>query len=211
MRQVSSEPMLPVRALHGAFRPFQWRFGGLLILGATSLTIHGADWTEYRGPTHDGISTYRITRQWSGSVTNPVWRVPVLNGLSSFAVSGGRAITQVRRTIEGQEMEVCIALDVKDGSELWATTTDIALYDGGVGYDDGPRSTPAVDSNSVYVLTSYLKLFRLNATNGAIIWQKDLVSLYGGYVISWQNAASPLLDNGLLYLNASTGNAALMA
>src|SRR6185436_15497782 len=196
--------MLLARALHGAFRQFRWRLGGLLTLCIIALTLGAADWTEYRGPTHDGVSTDRIIKQWSGSVTNPIWRVPVLNGLSSFAVIGGRAITQVRRSIDGEEMEVCVALDIKDGSELWATTIDTALYDGGVGYDDGPRSTPTVDANSVYILSSYLKLFRLNATNGAIIWQKDLVSLYGGYVISWQNAASPLLENGLLYLNAST-------
>ncbi len=178
---------------------------------ALFLAVSASDWTQYRGPNHDGTSTDRITKQWTGSVTNPVWRVLVTNGLSSFAVSSGRAFTQIRRTINGADKEVCVALSTADGSELWATTVDNALYDGGVGYDDGPRSTPAVDGGSVYILSSYLNLYRLDATDGSLIWQQDLRSIYGGDVIPWQNAASPLLENGLIYLNANCGSSTLMA
>ena len=159
------------------------RPAGVLLLAISVLRAHPTDWNQYRGPTHDGISTDRILKQWSGSVTNPIWRVLVPNGLSSFAVSGGRAVTQVRRTIDGVDKEVCIALDAGTGAELWATTVDDAIYDGGVGYDDGPRSTPTLDNDSVYILSSYLKLYRLNATNGSIIWEKDLVADYGGWVL----------------------------
>ena len=88
---------------------------------------------------------------------------------------------------------------------------DAEYPDGFVGNDDGPRTTPAFDSGSVFVLTSYLKLYRLNASNGAVIWQKDLVALYGGTVIRYQNAASPLIDGGLIYLNASCASSSLMA
>jgi outer membrane protein assembly factor BamB len=37
------------------------------------------------------------------------------------------------------------------------------------------------------------------------------VALYGSVVIPWQNAASPLIANGLLYLNANTSSQCLMA
>jgi outer membrane protein assembly factor BamB len=175
------------------------------------LPCSASDWTQYRGPNHDGISPDRITRNWSGSVTNPVWRVLVTNGLSSFAISGGKAFTQIRRTINDVDKEVCVALSTTNGAELWASTVDDALYDGGVGYDDGPRSTPTVDNGSVYILSSYLNLFRLDAANGSVIWQQDLRAIYGGDVIPWQNAASPLLENGLIYLNANCGSSTLMA
>src|SRR6266567_4024157 len=172
----------------------------------------GADWPQYRGANHDGISADRINQQWSGSVTNPVWMVTFTNGLSSFTVSGGRAFTQVGRTIDGAAREVCLALSVINGAELWATDVDEAYYpNGGVGTDDGPRTTPSVEGGSVFVLSSYLKLYRLNATNGAVIWQKDLTNLFGGTVIAWQNAASPLLDNDLIFVNANCGTSTLMA
>jgi outer membrane protein assembly factor BamB len=188
--------------------------GGLSLLFLLCLPFcyAGSDWPQYRGANHDGISTDRINRQWTGPVTNPVWRVSVPNCLGSLAVSGGRVFTQTRRTIGGASREVCVALNATNGVELWATPVDTATYpDGGVGTDDGPRSTPAVEGESVFVLSSYLKLFRLNATNGEVIWQQDLRTRYGATVIGWQNAASPLLDSGLIYLNANAGSSNLMA
>ena len=145
-------------------------------------------------------------------MTNPVWLVQLTNCLGSFAVSGGYAFTQTRRSIGGLSKEICVALSVTNGQELWATTVDDASYpQGGVGDDDGPRSTATVDAGSVFVLTSYLKLFRLDAVSGAVIWQKDLRALYGGNVIGYQNAASPLLENGLIFVNANCANSNLMA
>jgi outer membrane protein assembly factor BamB len=179
---------------------------------AVASGLAAADWPQYRGPTHDGNSTDRINQNWSGTVTNPVWLVAATNGLSSFSVSGGRAFTQIGRTLAGSPEEVCIALSVTNGAELWATPVGDAIYpQGGVGPDDGPRSTPSVDGGSVYVLNSYLTLYRLNATNGAITWSTNLVAGYGGSVIPWQNAASPVLESGLIFLNANCGTATLMA
>jgi outer membrane protein assembly factor BamB len=170
-----------------------------------------ADWSHYRGPNHNGISTDRITTNWTGSVTNPLWQVSFTNGLSGLTVGGGRVFTQVKRNLAGDK-EVCLALDADRGTELWATPVDIASYpNGGVGPDDGPRSTPVVDGDSVYVLSSYLNLLRLHATNGAVVWSNNLVSLYSARVIGWQNAASPLVDNGLVFVNANAGVECLMA
>jgi len=180
-----------------------------LCLAGSSLA---ADWPQFRGGNHDAISTDRLNKQWSGSVTNPLWRVPVTNCLGSLAVSGGRVFTQSRRTIMGVAREVCVALSATNGAELWATPVDKADYpSGGVGSDDGPRTTPAVDGDSVFVSSSYLNLYRLNVTNGAIIWSQDLVDTYNSTIIAWQNAASPVVENGLIYLNANCGTSTLMA
>jgi len=176
-------------------------------------TAAARDWPQYRGANHDGISTDRITKQWTGSVTNALWRVFLGNGLTGLTASGGRVLTQVHRDVDGVDMEVCLALDATNGVELWATPVDdIVAYDGGVGStDDGPRTTPTLDGGSVYVLTSYLKLLRLDATNGAVVWSNDLRIAYGGDVIGWQNAASPVVENGMIYLNANATGASLIA
>jgi len=145
-------------------------------------------------------------------VTNPVWLVRVTNCLGSLTVSGGRVFTQTRRMLGGLAKEVCVALRDTNGAELWATPVDDASYpNGSVGNDDGPRTTPVVDGGSVFVLSSYLKLYRLNATNGAILWQTNLLTAYGGSVIAWQNAASPLLEGDSIYVNANCGSSTLMA
>ncbi|MEO6035132.1 MAG: PQQ-binding-like beta-propeller repeat protein [Verrucomicrobiota bacterium] len=177
------------------------------------LAVHAADWPQFRGQSRDGISTDRITTQWTGSVTNPLWFVSFTNGPCSFSVSAGRALTQVRRATNNVEKDFCVALNAANGTQLWTALVDDGDYpDFGVGFsDDGPRTTPTIDGDSVYVLSSYLKLARLNVTNGATIWQKDLRAIYGGDVITWQNAASPVLEDGFIFVNANCGTSTLMA
>lgn len=203
---------LPMDA-RGTFWVVPW-FSGvwiLLIVCAAPLPSAASEWPHYRGPTHNGISTDRIRTNWTGAATNPLWRLTLTNGLSSLAVTDGKVYTRTRRALDDADKEWCVALSATNGTELWATPLEDALYEGGVGLDDGPRSTPAVADGAVFVLTSYLKLYCLNAINGAIIWQKDLPALYGSQVPDWQNAASPLVDNGLVYLHGGTPTDALMA
>lgn len=190
-----------------------------------SLLLYGfnaraGDWPQYRGPTGNGVSAERINKKWTGAVTNSIWLVSLTNGLTSFTASGGRVFTQVGVDSDGDEFnlpdkEFCVALSATNGSILWSTEIEsqiFSLYSGGVGTtDDGPRSTPVVIGGSVYVLTSYLKLCRLNATNGAVIWSTNLVDGFGATVIQWQNAASPVVENGLVFVNANAGTERLMA
>ncbi len=212
---IVSSPMISVRA--SRFFACLSLFRGWLLLAAFNAVA--ADWPQYRGPTHDGVATGRIIKNWTGSVTNSIWLVPLTNGLTGLTASGGRVFTQVAMDSDEDgfpDKEFCIALSATNGNILWSTEVEaqnFPLYpDGGVGStDDGPRTTPAVDGGSVYVLTSYLKLLRLNATNGAVMWSTNLLDGFGANVIPWQNAASPLVENGLIFLNASCGTASLMA
>jgi outer membrane protein assembly factor BamB len=63
----------------------------------------------------------------------------------------------------------------------------------------------------VYVLSSKLKLMRLNAADGTVVWKTNLLAGYGGTVITWQNAASPLFDSGLIFVNVNSGAHSLLA
>src|SRR5436190_21806151 len=103
------------------------------------LSANAADWPQYRGPTHDGVSKERIVKPWPDGGPPEVWRVLCTNGLSSLAVSGGRVFTQVRRNNGAGDREFCIALDANNGEELWAVDVGVAAYSGGVGDDDVPR------------------------------------------------------------------------
>ncbi len=141
-----------------------------------------------------------------------LWRTPLTNGLSSVTVSGGRVFTQVRTGSALGGTEHCLALDAATGRILWTRAVDTARYpDGGVGSDDGPRSTPVVRDGRVYVLGSYLQLHCLDAATGQPVWSRDLRAEFGGSVISWQNAASPLIEGDLLLVNLNAGSQRLAA
>jgi outer membrane protein assembly factor BamB len=171
------------------------------------------DWPQYRGANHDGISTETIRTNWSQEVPRQIWKIPLDPALSSFSISGGKAFTMVRRPVNGQDQEFCVALNADTGAELWASAPlGIADYpNGGVGSDDGPRSTPSVDGDRLYVLTSYLRLYCLGITNGAIVWSRDLVAEYGSTVIAWQSAASALIEGDLVFVIGNAPGTCLVA
>lgn len=195
-----------------ALRRTLWVLGLLLLL---CWVARASDWPQYRGPTHDGVSTDRIIKEWPVDGPRVVWRQPLTNGFSSFAVSQGRAYTLITRNLDGRR-EVCVAVDAATGAELWATPIDTAPWDynstinGGVGTapyykGDGPRSTPAVQGDRVFALSGTLHLVCLNAVSGSIIWSNDLESVYGASEPnSWQSGASPRLDEDLIFVNLNT-------
>lgn len=177
------------------------------------------DWPQYRGPTTDGISPDPISTNWPANGPTVVWRnMSLTNGFSSFAVSQGRAFTLISRTIGGQLREVCVAVDAAPGTNIWASPVGNAPGDPpdsvGNGSDgtspyntgDRPRSTSAVTDTNVIVLSGHMVLASLNVTNGSTNWMKDLKTLYGASEVGsgWNNAASPCLDNGLIFVNLNT-------
>ena len=175
--------------------------------------LAAADWPHYRGPEGDGSSPEPIRTDWDARSPRVVWKRAIDPAWSSVTVSGGKVFTQVNRRVGGQRRELCVALDTASGAELWSAELDTAFYpDGGTGSTDGPRSTPTVEGDRVYVLTSYLKLYCLRADTGAVVWSRDFLAEFPGTsVILWQNAASPLVVGDRVFLNCNVANQCLMA
>jgi outer membrane protein assembly factor BamB len=185
----------------------------IILLAAASMLL-GADWPQYRGPQQDGSSPERgLLKQWPSDGPKEIWKTPLTDGFSSFAVADGKAFTLVQRTIEGVNREVCIALHANTGKEIWARPLGIAKYDGGGnsgGPGDGPRSTPSFDAGRVYVLSAYLQLACLDANSGNELWSRDLTKEAGGQLIMWQSAASPLIDGDLIFVMGGGPGQALL-
>jgi outer membrane protein assembly factor BamB len=163
------------------------------------------DWPQYAGPAHDRTSNEVIGRSaWPAAGPAVVWKRDTPRGFSSFAVADGVVYTLILRDGE----ETCVALLASDGSEFWAASLAAPEYDGGgdAGADDnqggdGPRSTPAVQDGRVYVFDAQLVLTCLEADSGESLWRVDLGKEHDGQAdLRWQNAASPLLDGGRVFV-----------
>lgn len=184
----------------------------LLLAGGCGVFAARAEWPLYRGPHGNGVSEERLRTDWNDRPPQRLWRMPLTNGLSSVTISDGRAFTQVRAGGVLDGTELCVALAADTGRWLWTRPVGQARYpDGGVGSDDGPRSTPVVRGGRVFVLGSYLNLHCFDAADGTTVWSRDLRAELGGSVIPWQNAASPLLEGELLLLNCNASPQALVA
>ncbi|MBI2928677.1 MAG: PQQ-binding-like beta-propeller repeat protein [Verrucomicrobia bacterium] len=174
---------------------------GLLACSAACAT----DWPHYRGPTHDGRSSERILKEWPASGPRVLWKKPLPDGFGSFAVSQGKAYTAVKRRTGGEPQEVFLALNADTGQELWATPVGLAAREGITGEGDGPRSTPTVDGDRVFLLTAYVALYCLNANDGSVVWQRDLLAEFGGQGPDFDAAASPLIEGDLVLVNGPAG------
>lgn len=170
-------------------------------------SLFAADWPQYRGPQGDGSTPDKIAA-WPASGPKVLWKVESPNGFSSFVVGGGKAFTIEGREVEGVKQEVLVARDAATGRELWAKPIGVANYghDGGNSGTptnkggDGPRSTPTIAGRSVVTMSAALVLQGFDATTGRELWKRDIIKENAGRNIQWQNAASPLLEGGLLYV-----------
>jgi outer membrane protein assembly factor BamB len=178
----------------------------LPLLALVTLPLQAADWPQYRGPNGVGYSSERVTMPPVGA-PKQIWKVPSQGGFGSIAVAGGRAYALSLKDAEGAKQESLVAYDAKTGKELWFAAFNFPKYDGG-GDDgtpsnkggDGPRSTPATDGVNVFATSSQLSVRAFDGATGKPLWTRDLMKENAGRNIRWQNAASPLLEGGLLYV-----------
>ena len=182
---------------------------GLGLALFTAVHLVAADWPQYRGPAVDGVTSEKILTTWPSEGPKVVWKAALGPSFGSFAVSGGKAFCFIQRSVEGEDKEVAVALDAGTGKELWAVTLGKPTYDKQGG--DGPRSTPTVDGKRVYFLGAYQVLTCLDTETGKQIWQHDLVAEFGGRIIQWKNAASPMLEGNLVFANGGGAGQALLA
>ncbi len=152
-----------------------------------------ADWPQWHGPNRDNVSSETgLLQSWPEGGPPLLWKSAGRGGgYSGPAVSGGRVYSLGYREAD----EVVWALDAKDGKEIWSTKTLQA--DTGMGYPEGPRCTPTVDGDHVYVLSAGGNLACLEKAGGKLVWHVDLVKDHGGKMMSgWGYSESPLVDGG---------------
>lgn len=189
---------------------------------ALTATAQAADWTQYLGPTRNGVSTETIATKFPSSGAHKLWQHPTPGGFSSFAIGEGVAATMTLREIGGAQQEICLALDPKTGKELWAASFGVANYveksngqaNSGAANNrggDGPRSTPAITNGHVFATSANLAIACYDAKSGKQIWKHDLVKEFAGQNIHWNNAASPVIDDGLVFMAGGGEGQSLLA
>lgn len=188
-----------------------WMVVALAILsltGEVSLTQAPtpAEWFQWRGPDRDGISQETgLLQDWPKAGPPLVWRSSGAgSGYSSFSSSGGRLYTLGAR----DNNEYVMAFDRATGGKVWEYLNG-RRYENDRG--DGPRSTPTIEGDRLYVLGGSGDLTCLETATGKRIWSINLIQKFGGRNPYWGYSESPLIVGDRILVNAGGPRASIVA
>jgi outer membrane protein assembly factor BamB len=176
---------------------------------ASSHAASTSDWPQWRGPQRNGISQESgLLKQWPAEGPKLLWQVnDIGDGYSTPAVVGTRIYLMSNR---GMENEFVQALSTQDGKPIWTTRI------GNVGNPNDflyakARSTPTVDGDFIYALSSDGDLACLETRSGNIRWQKSLRKEFDGKPGVWAYAESPLIDGDAVVVTPGGAQATMLA
>lgn len=178
-----------------------------LCLGGVAL---GGDWAQFRGPAGLGASIGAdVPIRWSAR-ENVIWKTDLPGaGTSSPIVFGDQIYLTCYRGEGGDNVQrQLVAMDRASGAVAWTRDVPSKLPEQtrireGHGY---ASNTPVADAEQVYVFFGKSGVFAFDLA-GKPAWQADV----GSNLHGWGSAASPILYENLVIVNASVESESLVA
>ena len=164
--------------------------GPLLDLGTRK---KGDDWPRFLGP--EGNSKSRetgIITDWSKGL-HIVWQTRLGLSYGMPTISQGRLFQL--DGLPGRSRLYCLASET--GKELWHFDYKIE-YEDLLGYDNGPRSSPVVDGERVYIAGVEGMLHCLDVRDGSVIWKIDTAEKFHVVQNFFGVGSTPVIDGDLL-------------
>src|SRR6266540_1607534 len=174
------------------------------VLGLFGPALFAADWPQWQGPTRDNISPEKgLLKAWPKDGPQLLWTFKDTGaGYSGPAIVGDRLYILGAR----DGTEYLLALDVKNGKELWKAKLGPSYTFQANKWGDGPRATPSVAGGFVYALGGYGDLVCVK-TDGTEQWRVSMTKDLDGEInpgavgpagIGCGYSWSPLVDGNQL-------------
>ena len=162
------------------------------MLGLGVLTcMQPADWPQHLGPERNGV----YTGPEIGALTT-VWTKPAGAGFAGAVAANGKLILFHR--VNGKEVLDCV--DAQNGKALWSFSYPTTYRDD-FGFDEGPRSAPAIADGKVFLFGAEGMLHAVDLASGKKIWGADTFKQFGVRKGYFGAAGSPLVAAGRVILN----------
>jgi outer membrane protein assembly factor BamB len=164
------------------------------------------DWLQWRGPDRANRSAETgLFGTWSSEGPPLQWTGQGIgSGYASVSVQGDRIYT----TGNGSDSQFVSAINATDGSLVW--TTPISNTKPNHHYE-GSRSTPTIDGENLYVVSSDGKIVCLKSDDGSVVWMRDFDEFDGKMMSIWGYSESPLVDGDIVLCTPGGRKAVVVA
>jgi outer membrane protein assembly factor BamB len=150
----------------------------------------GSDWPGFLGPHRDGRSDERgLDPRWPAMGPRLVWQRELGEGFGACAISRGRLFQFDKGRLD--------CLKSETGEPLW-TFAHAADYRDSYGSGDGPRTSPVVDGDRVYILGPEGSLHCVSARDGKALWTVHTSSEFGVVPNFFGVGSTPVVEGELL-------------
>ena len=183
----------------------------IICITLSSQKILADDWPQWLGPNRDGKWREKgIVEKFPDGGPVLRWSTPISGGYAGPAVADGRVFVPdfvpanspklekisvndhySRASRIGTERLLC--LNDKDGSLLWTYKYPVT-YKHAKLYANGPRTTPIVDGDHVYILGAQGRLACIQVKDGRERWHRELTKDYKIKAPVWGFATHPIID-----------------
>lgn len=156
-----------------------------------------ADWPQFLGPARDGVyHGPAIAAEWPQNGPAKLWEHAIGSGWSGPVATKDRVV--IFHRVDDQEVVECLALD--SGRPVWKTTFATRYVDG-FGFDNGPRATPTIHDDRVFLFGAEGGLHCVGLKDGKTLWSNDLQKTLRAPTGYFGLACSPLIAGELVVLN----------
>jgi outer membrane protein assembly factor BamB len=132
-----------------------------------------------------------LLKEWPKDGPPLAWKIKGLGGGDSTpSIAAGRIYGMSHRGSD----EFVWALSEKDGKEIWAVRIAPAHSTSWPQSKEGPSATPTVDGDRLYVMGLAGNVVCLQASDGKVVWQRNMKADFKGRSPMWDFRESPLVD-----------------
>ena len=173
-------------------------------------TASADDWPQWQGPDRTAVSKETgLLQEWPKDGAPLAWKGTGLGkGMGGIAVSRGRIYTTGD---DGENTAWLYAFNESDGKLAWSARIGPGGNPGNIFKPFGPRATPTVDGDRLYILSQTGDLVCFTSDEGKEVWRVNYVKDFGGINPVWGFSESPLVDGDKLICTPGGADAVLMA
>ena len=154
----------------------------------------GVDWPVFLGPTADSKSSETgIVTKWKAGTPRIVWQKKLGTGYGIGSVSRGRLLQFDRY---GDQARLS-CWNAETGAELWKFEY-ASDYEDLYNYNNGPRCSPLIDGDRVYIFGVEGMLHCVQLLDGKLLWKFDTDRKFGVVQNFFGVGSSPVIHGDLL-------------